>query len=109
MTHLPDNTPAKELHLLDASDFQPYVGEQFRILFSEQDAQEAILESVTPLGGYTPLTRGPFAITLQTDQQTKHYQQAIYTIEHPALGSFIIFLVPVGVRGKGMQYEAVFS
>ena len=101
--------PPAALHLLSASHFQPYLGQDFRIQFSEDVAAIAQLEEVLELPGYSPLERKPFSIILQTDQQTKYYLQAIYTVEHPALGPLSVFLVPVGVKGKGMQYEAVFS
>jgi hypothetical protein len=35
--------------------------------------------------------------------------QRTYRIEHDALGTLEIFIVPVGLRGKGYEYEAVFS
>jgi hypothetical protein len=36
--------------------------------------------------------------------------QAIYQLEHPALGRIELFLVPIGPRdGKGMEYQAVFN
>jgi hypothetical protein len=35
--------------------------------------------------------------------------QATYRLENPALGSLEIFLVPLGPKGGGMRYEAVFT
>jgi hypothetical protein len=35
--------------------------------------------------------------------------QQIYQVEHPTLGSFELFLVPVGPDEQGMCYEAVFN
>lgn len=97
------------LHLLSASQFQPCIGQDFRIRFSDEDCVIARLEEVVELPGYTPLERKPFSIILQTELETTYYLQAIYTVEHPSIGSMSIFLVPVGIKGKGMQYEAVFS
>jgi hypothetical protein len=35
--------------------------------------------------------------------------QAIYRFDNPALGSLDIFLVPLGPKDGGIQYEAVFA
>jgi hypothetical protein len=35
--------------------------------------------------------------------------QRIYHLEHPEVGGFDLFLVPVGPNAQGMQYEAVFT
>jgi hypothetical protein len=35
--------------------------------------------------------------------------QRIYRFEHATLGSFDLFIVPIGPEGEAMQYEAVFA
>ncbi len=100
---------AVALQLLTASDFQSQEGNDFFIHFSDEVATAAQLVKVVDLPAYSELGRKPFSILLQTTQKDHHYQQAIYTIEQPALGSIQIFLVPVGCNEKGVQYEAVFS
>jgi len=35
--------------------------------------------------------------------------QRIYQLEHATLGTFDLFLVPIGPDERGMQYEAVFT
>jgi len=97
------------LELLSSKDFQPYVGSDFHIRFTPGVTVAAQLESVLELTGYSNLERKPFSIVFQTAEKESYYLQAIYTIEHPALGALSIFLVPLGIKGKGMQYEAVFS
>jgi hypothetical protein len=97
------------LQLLTASDFHLQVGTDFFIHFTDEATGIAQLEKVVDLPRYANLERQPFSILLQTKQKERYYQQAIYTIEQPALGSMQIFLVPVGCNEKGMQYEAVFS
>ncbi|HEX8370861.1 MAG TPA: hypothetical protein VF604_20110 [Pyrinomonadaceae bacterium] len=37
------------------------------------------------------------------------FEQAAYKIEHPALGSDILFLVPVEKTDKGIFYEVLFN
>jgi len=100
---------AVAFQLLTASDFQPQVGKDFFIHFSNGAVTIAQLEKVVDLPRYADLTRKPFSIQLQTNQKDHYHQQAIYTIEQPALGSMQIFLVPVGYNEKGMLYEAIFS
>lgn len=101
--------PAAALDRLCAADFQPYVGTDFSIRFLAGVTETAQLENVLELTGYSDLERKPFSIVFQTAQQRSYYLQAIYTVEHPALGALPVFLVPLGIKGKGMQYEAVFS
>ncbi|MES2647633.1 MAG: hypothetical protein V4717_12200 [Bacteroidota bacterium] len=97
------------LQLLTASDFRSHVGKEFQIQFSGQNTGIAYLEKVIDLPAYESLERKPFSILLQTVQNNRQYQQGIYKIEHPALGTMDIFLVPVAINEKGLQYEAVFS
>ena len=35
--------------------------------------------------------------------------QATYRLDHPAMGSLEMFLVPLGPKDGGMRYEAVFT
>lgn len=97
------------LQLLTAGDFQSQIGTRFFIHFSGKGSTVAQLEKVVELPAYKNLERKPFSILLQTTQKDHYYQQAIYTVEQPAVGSLPIFLVPVGCNEKGMQYEAVFT
>ncbi|GAA4745906.1 DUF6916 family protein [Flavisolibacter ginsenosidimutans] len=96
------------LQLLTASDFQSQVSKDFSIHFPNEVAT-AQLVKVVEMPPYANVERKPFSILLQTTQKDHYYQQAIYTIEQPALGSMQIFLVPVECNEAGMQYEAVFS
>ena len=97
------------LHLLSAAHFQRLLEQDFNIHFSKDISVTAQLEQVLELPGYSTLERKPFSILLQTNLKTTYYLQAIYSVEHPALGTMLLFLVPLGVKEKGMQYEAVFS
>lgn len=103
------SSPLAALDQLQAVDFQPYIGSDFFIQFTETTTVAAQLETVFELPGNFNSDRKPFSIILQTDQKSEYYEQSIYTIDHASLGSLSLFLVPLGVRGKGMQYEAVFS
>jgi hypothetical protein len=69
------------------------------------------LVEVTDLGG-APRSpdgqRSPFSIVFRSASNTV-LPQAIYHLEHPALGSLELFLVTIGPDASGMRYEAVFT
>jgi hypothetical protein len=37
------------------------------------------------------------------------WAQRIYRVEHDAMGPCDLFLVPIGPRDGGMQYQAIFT
>lgn len=39
----------------------------------------------------------------------RYLQQQVYALEHDAMGSFELFLVPISLDEKGYRYEAVFN
>jgi hypothetical protein len=49
---------------------------------------------------FSLLFRGPLDVALE---------QSIYNMEHDRMGSFDLFLVPVGVNESGREYEAIFN
>jgi hypothetical protein len=67
------------------------------------------LIEVSELGGPAFEKRSPFSIVLRTQQQDQYLIQAIYRVEHAAMGSLDLFLVPLGPDKNGMRYEAVFT
>ena len=52
--------------------------------------------------------REPFSVLLVTASEHNH-GQAIYSMQHDALGEIDLFLVPLGPKSGGMSYEAVFT
>ena len=50
--------------------------------------------------------RTPFSIELVA---ADHVPQQTFQVEHDELGSFELFLVPLGPSEAGMRYEAVFG
>jgi hypothetical protein len=86
--------------------FEPHVGTRFRL--SRPAAVELELAEVRDLGvaagdpgrSFVVLFRGPGDAPLA---------QGTYEVEHDSLGAFALFLVPVGVDERGVQYEAVFN
>jgi hypothetical protein len=102
------------LDKLTHASFNPYVQDTFLIRPGDGEPLEAKLISVTELPAGQPNTdqsggRTPFSIIFRTANSERVLRQAIYTLEHPDMGEFGIFLVPIGPDEHGMRYEAVFT
>ena len=84
-----------------ADGFAPHLGEPFRLDAVAGTAFDVFLVEIARRErGFSLVFRGPIAPTLE---------QRIWPLDHPALGTIEIFLVPVGPDAEGMLYEAVFS
>ena len=106
---------SNSLETLTVDVFQPRVGETFRIHARANNEIEAELIEARALGGgpsrapsETPRRRTPFSLSFRTSL-TAPLPQSVYEVAHDHLGSYEIFLVPVGPDGKGMVYEAIFT
>ncbi len=53
--------------------------------------------------------REPFSLEFHHEGVEDHVPQQIVAIEHDDLGSFDLFVVPLGPAGGGMRYEAIFT
>ena len=93
--------------------FQPLVGERFEIaadessidvVLAEANATQADGEPDAPNGG----ARRPFSIVFRGPLEPI-LPQRIYPFRQDKLGSFELFIVPIGPDDDGMRYEAVFS
>ena len=107
MTHSLEN--------LTVDVFQRRVGETFRIRARPEHELEAELIEARALGGGPSRApsdgsprRAPFSLSFRTSL-TAPLPQSIYEVAHDELGSYEIFLVPIGPDGKGMVYEAIFT
>ena len=89
-----------------------HVGGKFRIYPDGSDPLEVELISATGLGGSAgaepPVRRQPFSIVFRGPGDVL-LPQRIYRMEHAEIGSFELFLVPIGPDEKGLRYEAVFT
>lgn len=52
--------------------------------------------------------RQPFALLFR-EPAGAMIPQGTYPVDHPALGTFDLFVVPLGPDAGGMRYEAVFG
>ena len=95
------------LERMKREDFEPHLNTTFRILRGEAEPLE--LELIEIGGGegsfensysFSLLFRGGLHFVLQ---------QHTFTLEHPALGTLDLFLVPVSREPDGFRYEAVFN
>ena len=94
----------------DVSVFAARRGETFVLRPPEGPPQDLELVEVRDFGrrtmpggelsnyGLTFLARVPTALP-----------QAIYRLEHPALGPMDVFLVPIGRDREGIRYEVIFN
>ena len=102
------------LETLTVDAFQPKLGDSFRIRPDFEASIEAELIEVRVLGGPGRSSkdgssrRTPFALSFRTTN-TSALPQRIYAVEHDMMGSYDIFLVPVGPDATGMVYEAIFT
>jgi hypothetical protein len=95
----------------DNSTFSERDGETFRVLCDDGSTLELELVSVTP-GPVAPNDshrgRVPFSIVFRGALEPV-LPQRTYRFEHDELGSFELFIVPIGPDAAGMRYEAVFG
>jgi hypothetical protein len=68
------------------------------------------VEDLTSRSGPEVFTfeRAPFSIVF-LGPLTPILRQGTYAITHEEIGTFELFIVPIGPRDGGMQYEAVFT
>ena len=95
---------------LSAESFSPHVGSAFDVQLDGARTLPLELVEVTALGNSPPGagSRSPFSILFRSASNVV-LPQAIYHLEHPALGSLELFLVTIGPDASGMRYEAVFT
>jgi hypothetical protein len=86
--------------------FVKHLNGEFQIFITADKASTAELIEVTEsrerFGGES------FSIVFLAPADAPLEQQ-IYTVKHQEMGTFELFLVPVGRDDKGVKYEAVFN
>jgi hypothetical protein len=86
--------------------FAEHVNSEFQILKEETPALTLKLVEVSGPG--VEHGQEQFALLLQGPLETP-IGQGIHTVRHERLGTFDLFLVPVGREREGMLYEAAFN
>ena len=89
-------------------DFAPHLNTTFRLRHGEE-AEPLELELIEISGGKTHgQDSHSFSLIFRGGPHFR-LSQHIFTLEHDALGTLDIFLVPVGQVPDGFHYEAVFN
>jgi hypothetical protein len=95
-----------DLATLTAGDFEPHLGDAFLM---RSTAGEIALR-LTEVRNLGQAIRAGGAFSLEfVEPAGQLLPQAIYSLEHPTLGTLEMFLVPLGPSANGMRYEAVFT
>jgi hypothetical protein len=89
-------------------DFAPHLNTTFRLPRGE-GAEPLELELIDITGGQTH-GQDSYSFSL-VFRGGPHFRlgQHIFTLEHDALGTLDIFLVPIAQDAEGFRYEAVFT
>ena len=97
------------LESLTIQDFSGRVGETFTATAEEGRTLALTLRQVDPLP--RPLGdkgREPFSLEF-TDEAKDHVPQQTVAVKHPEMGTFELFVVPLGPGPDGMRYQAIFN
>jgi hypothetical protein len=102
------------LETFTVTTFSGQEGTAFRLSLASGEALDATLLQVTALSAEGPSgeelsrKRIPFSLLFRVPAPTR-FEQKTYTLEHPVLGKFDLFLVPIGRDPEGYQCEAIFT
>jgi hypothetical protein len=89
---------------LRLATYVPLVGSTFKIKRPDASPLSVELASATPL----PSEVGEsFSLIFRGHRDAATLGQEMVTIEHPSLGAFPLFLVPVGPARKGQDLQAI--
>jgi hypothetical protein len=98
-----------ELEELKEEVFAQHLNTKFYIPLEERRVE---LELVRVVGDKSTMDKlegvNRFAVYFQGPGDL-YLPQHTYRLEHDALGTLEIFIVPIGIRNKRYEYEAVFS
>jgi hypothetical protein len=92
---------------LGRSAFGGVVGTTFTVHTSGRTRADVLLTDVGPLSVGHP-TEQRFSLVFEGSARTP-FNQGTYPVQHPQLGSFDLFLVPVGPTGAVQPYQAIFN
>ena len=94
------------LENLSRDQFAEQLNTTFDVYFADDAATPTTLIEVTELRQKPP--QESFSLFFLAPVETPVLQQQ-FKVEHPALGSFELFLVPIGMKENGLEYQAVFN
>lgn len=101
-----------DLEKVTAADFRTHLDTPFRVRLNDSESATITLtEVVEKSPDFLAPGAGRLPFVLHFHGQHQGYlPQHIWQLSHESLGTFEIFLVPLGPDGnRGMQYEAIFN
>jgi hypothetical protein len=98
---------SKSVADLRLEDFEPRKGETFR-LNAGGKAFDLTLSEVQRLG-HALREGGAFSLIFTIPAGGPIAPQAIYPLEHPALGTLELFVVPIQPKDGSQRYEVIFT
>jgi hypothetical protein len=102
------------LETFTIATFAEQEGSTFRLSLASGETLNATLLQVTtlsakgPSGEELPRKRTPFSLIFRVPAPGR-FEQKIYKMEHPVIGTFELFLVPIGRDAEGYRCEAIFT
>ncbi|NJN46239.1 MAG: hypothetical protein HC808_06905 [Candidatus Competibacteraceae bacterium] len=96
------------LETLTKEHWAEHLNRTFRLDSGKEQPFEVRLVEVHSLGNARNEQREPFSLLFQAPQEPL-LDQGIYTLHNSKLGTMELFLVPLGPKGDGLCYEAVFT
>lgn len=94
---------------ITADDFRELTDQGFRLRHEQLPEAAATLLEVEDLPeGPGRSGRAPFSLLFAVDGEAEPVQ-ALFELEHEALGRLQVFLVPIGRDERGLLFEAVFN
>ena len=95
---------------LQSIDFQSQLDQLFCIHLDDVTTIDLQLVSVTGLGAASqPGFRNPFSLHFLGPVSRRYLPQHTYQMANEKLGTFDIFIVPLGPESSRMRYEAIFT
>jgi len=94
------------LEHLTRDQFAEHLNTTFKIYVTPETSVEAELTEVSEIRKRPRQEAFSLLFLALTDTP---FEQAAYQVEHPTLGSDILFLVPIEKTGKGIYYEVLFN
>ena len=98
------------LSQLTSADFTPYLHQTFQLNRNSETPLAVELISVQKVGAPTTpdnATCPHFSLVLRGSAYA-YLPHQTYTLAHPQLGALALSLIPIGLDGAGIRYEATF-
>ena len=106
-------TILEEYEVLESFTIDTFAGHHGDTFIARAGDAELLLRlaEVTPLwesGGRAEAHRQAFSLVFVA-HPSPVCEQRIYELQHPHIGEFELFLVPIGPGPEGMRYQAIFT